>query len=324
MPSRVRHYATLDAFRGLAAILVMLGHSPTHPISVPYYYLGVDLFFGMSGFVIAHGYEARMRERLSAGRFMALRAARLWPMIVFGGILGALVSSQSLAIVFLLPGDEGFIANPPFWSLRLEIIAYLVFALVLYRLSNRSLLFLWLAVACMAGWFAFTLPDYNAFDGGTDESFGTGLVRVCYHFGFGMLLYRFRGVGPASAKASWWPWLLLPAFAAMLLVELPMGGMIQGLVGVPLFVCLASRFELTRTWLAKRLADISYPLYCLHWPILIVWYGFGGAVWAAWPALIALSLVVHRSFDMPMARKLKAIAEGRSGHAPPRVDARSA
>jgi Predicted acyltransferases len=80
-------YSTLDGLRGVAAMLVVMYHFPGffRPVYVENSYLMVDLFFVMSGFVIASAYE----EKLSCGnisplRFMRLRLIRLYPLYALG------------------------------------------------------------------------------------------------------------------------------------------------------------------------------------------------------------------------------------------------
>jgi peptidoglycan/LPS O-acetylase OafA/YrhL len=56
---------------------------------LPEAYLAVDFFFLLSGVVVAHAYE----RRLKAGQtldYMLKRAVRLYPMILIGAALGAL------------------------------------------------------------------------------------------------------------------------------------------------------------------------------------------------------------------------------------------
>ncbi|TIV67689.1 MAG: acyltransferase, partial [Mesorhizobium sp.] len=54
-----RRYVTLDLLRGIAAIGVMLFHNCVGVVQSGY--LAVDLFFVLSGFVIALSYEDKLR-----------------------------------------------------------------------------------------------------------------------------------------------------------------------------------------------------------------------------------------------------------------------
>ncbi len=85
-----RKYHGLDALRGAAAIGVLLFHSSQSLKTLwlaPSGYLAVDLFFVMSGFVIANAYERRLRD-MGVARFMRVRIIRFLPLFYLGGLLG--------------------------------------------------------------------------------------------------------------------------------------------------------------------------------------------------------------------------------------------
>src|SRR3546814_437616 len=85
-----RVYGTLDGMRGVAAIAVVLLHVPAlfGQIRAPNAGLAVDMFFVMSGFIIAHAYEHRLRENLTWRRFAILRLIRLHTLYELGLLLG--------------------------------------------------------------------------------------------------------------------------------------------------------------------------------------------------------------------------------------------
>ena len=92
MQSSQRHvYLNLDALRGVAAISVMLYHfSPfiTDGKVLPSSYLAVDLFFLLSGFVIAHAYDRKIESGMGFGTFLLIRLIRLYPLYLAGTLLG--------------------------------------------------------------------------------------------------------------------------------------------------------------------------------------------------------------------------------------------
>src|ERR1700754_1815377 len=100
MTSVAHHrYHTLDAMRGVAALSVLLYHwRPQLPwILFGSGYLAVDLFFLLSGFIIAHAYDEKLAKGLGFLDFLALRLMRLCPMLAFGTAIGfALLAVQSL------------------------------------------------------------------------------------------------------------------------------------------------------------------------------------------------------------------------------------
>ena len=84
-PKKVR-FLTLDALRGVGAIAVMAGHAGIvlGAYMPPFMYLAVDMFFVLSGFVLAHAYDRKFAEGLSVGAFLKARIARLYPIYLSG------------------------------------------------------------------------------------------------------------------------------------------------------------------------------------------------------------------------------------------------
>jgi peptidoglycan/LPS O-acetylase OafA/YrhL len=85
------HFHVLDGFRGIAAIAVVVAHGWVllgYKVAV-HGYLAVDLFFLLSGFVIAQAYEQRLRNGMTLADFCRRRWLRLYPMIALGAVLGA-------------------------------------------------------------------------------------------------------------------------------------------------------------------------------------------------------------------------------------------
>lgn len=131
--------ASLTGLRGLAALAVVGFH-----YRIPGFGHGdyaVDLFFVLSGYVLAHVY----RDDFSLGSFFLSRFARTLPthlvaLIIFS--LGALAVGHhnwravALNLVLVVP------ENPPTWSLTIEWIAYLAFPLIVRRHPPPVLLFI--------------------------------------------------------------------------------------------------------------------------------------------------------------------------------------
>ncbi|WP_251856714.1 acyltransferase family protein [Herbiconiux sp. L3-i23] len=151
---RSAHLPGLDGLRALAVGAVVLFH--VAPAALPGGYLGVDVFFVISGFLIT---TLLMRERdgdgIRLGRFLLRRARRLLPALavvvigcaalaaVIGGdvlvgigaeLLGALTFSSNWVAV--AQGDDYFAAAAPqllrnLWSLGVEEQYYLLWPILL-------------------------------------------------------------------------------------------------------------------------------------------------------------------------------------------------
>ena len=103
-----RRFEALDSLRGIAALGVAYGHfwgpqilGKTYHFS---FYLLVDLFFIISGFVLAHRYlDDWMERRVTLATIASHRFARLWPLHVFG-LFGMLAFSLARSALHAPPG----------------------------------------------------------------------------------------------------------------------------------------------------------------------------------------------------------------------------
>lgn len=186
-PRRLGHRPVLDGLRGIAILLVML----THTDVLPNGYVGVDLFFALSGFLITTLlYEEWDRcGRISLKRFYGRRARRLLPalgvMIVIALVVDlvcypmtgwpfawkALTSVLFVNNWLAATGHANDLGSlNPTWSLAQEEQFYLVWPLVLLlmlRHRARPQLVAGLLLIAIAGLMAAapssTGPDYSIY-----------------------------------------------------------------------------------------------------------------------------------------------------------------
>lgn len=162
------HVAALDGVRGIAIILVLLFHYGANaayfgfsgPLlkATGFGWLGVDLFFVLSGFLITGIlWDAREKARYFRN-FYARRALRIFPLYY---LALAIVVALSLlwpeagvwgkesplyiafyATNFLIPvtGDQATGILSHFWSLAVEEHFYLFWPLVVFFLSRRNVM----------------------------------------------------------------------------------------------------------------------------------------------------------------------------------------
>ncbi len=283
-----QRFLTLDAMRGIAALLVLTRHfpDPTLPDAFRGSYLAVDMFFVLSGFVLSHAYGWDLASRTGGPAFLLKRVIRLYPLYMLGtvaAVLGYLlmwmtggawgrmrmaVSLAGALCMLPLPTRFGFnmgVAfplNQPAWSLFWELAANFLFALFNWTVPR-----LLAVVAVGAVLLALVFHYYGKVDAGADWSdFAGGGGRVVYSFFVGVLLYRFQPK---------WNW-RLPA--PLLLAVLPLSfllpvswDLVIVLIFFPLLVFLGSMTEpgprLERAF--KLLGDISYPVYALHFAVVV-------------------------------------------------------
>ena len=300
-------FGTIDALRGVAAIAVMLFHADGDtPIEMPGGYLAVDLFFALSGFVIAHSYASRLDKGMPFATFMRLRAARLWPMLALGAILGIVLHGGHAGMLFLLPNpnspDMLYPANPPFWSLLLEIIGYAAFALLWGRIGVRGL-----GTIITASAVTLVIASVG---GNKLLSFGAewqgmvpGLARLAFAFGMGVAIWHLRK-GARDRQVTPFAW-ALPAiflFAAWISGQTNPPGLIVIFLLVPALTWFASHWEIPQSRIAAALGDCSYPLYCIHVPLIASAQAAGAPVWTVLLALPAFALWLDRAVDAPLRR----------------------
>jgi len=250
----------LDALRGIAALMVV-GH---HAGVGGHYYLAVDFFFVLSGFVMARTYEGRFP---SPHDFVLRRWRRFFPMMVlgtaFGFAAGLHITSWDLvgllAVCALLqlplPGESPFPLNPPAWSITAELFANLVHAIALRRLSVPALLCV--SLAALTGMFML--------GAGLDKYPLSGTLRVLISYPLGIVLWRINGDAPRALTWLWSAGLLVAAPA--ILAVLPRGAdFLFPFVAVLIMLGGLTHAPVPR--LFTFLGAISFPLYAFHAPVL--------------------------------------------------------
>jgi len=331
-----RHFRTLDALRGLSALAVVFYHLPVGGLA-PRGYLAVDLFFLMSGFVVAHAYEERLRSGWGVGRFLLARLKRLWPLYALGiglGVLcfqlakefapqhGTIVPDMPLATIVVLnvmflpwmavTRWPMFPLNSPAWSLSVEIVGNLIYGIVARTVSNATLMALTALGAVGLGMIVFRA---NSLDVGVDASNALGgYVRFAFSFPLGVLFYRHYRASRLPRLHVAWPFVLAMAacvFAGLLPLA-GVGDLIAVLVIFPLLLLASlSREPAPRTAAAFAFVGaLSYPLYIVHHPLLDVLRALHPAAivwWLAVPAIIAVAAVLVWVFDAPLQRFMAAI-----------------
>ena len=344
---RAPRFATLDAMRGVAAIAVAAMHwSKIDDLGwLPSAYLAVDLFFVLSGFVIALAYDNRLASGLAARQFMTVRVIRLYPLYALGTALAALLvvsgidadwSRGGFALALgsgavmlpALPHDDFgtlYPLNDPAWTLMFELLANAAFAVGHRWLSTRVLTG-WVATAALV-LLVVVLDEGSMERGWAWEGVAVGLARVMFAFPAGVLLCRWYRAGRLP---DWHvpPLLIVAAMAAVLALPAHATGDALRDVGIaallwPLLVVAGVGAPLRRAavvggWLGR----ISYPLYAVHGPVMALIMGVAAGAAVPVPVLLALlgGLVLlcgglDRNFDAPVRRWLAAAVEARSAGA---------
>jgi peptidoglycan/LPS O-acetylase OafA/YrhL len=322
----------LDGLRGVASLgvlLIHIGYVGGYPALAPAAALSVDLFFMLSGFVIGHAFEQRLLDGMRWRTFIVIRAVRFFPALAIGVALAALteiwlrgpsgeLGMQVVLHLLLVPDVTSLVLFPlngVLWTLFFEFVANAGHAAVVRRLSTALLAMLVLVCGCAWAWTAGQTGNWGG--GWNWETVLGGFVRVGWDYGVGLLLYRLSAAGRISAPA-------LPAFlpitAAALLLIAPTFDLGVPRVVVPLYLLLplilllTAKSSITRTGsrVAAWFGELSYPLYTMHPPLLLICASLLGssegspALWALAGCLIVLiAAAVAHFVEAPMRTWLK-------------------
>jgi peptidoglycan/LPS O-acetylase OafA/YrhL len=275
----VSHWAVLAGLRFFLAATVFLGH---YALFVKPDRIGIfgDAYLNpgsaVFGFFVISGYSIAASLDREEANFVLRRVVRIWPLYLFcvglgvamsplmpftwpdGGKIAPTPTSLSiLASAFML---QSFISYPipiigPIWSLSIEWWHYMA-APWFKKLPSFAL------AACLAASFAayiFIKPPPH--EGADQLRYGLPALVLSWMWITGFLYYRYRG------KPLGFAILALPSvFAATL----------GHFTGAPLFVAIFV-LVLAAEWAVPKpvvralnfLGDVSYPMYLLHFPVMM-------------------------------------------------------
>ncbi len=317
---RSQHIRALTGVRFFAALWVVVYHSTRH--NFPFLYehhhdpvvavspvviagvRGVDIFFILSGFVLALNYMDQLGTRVRVGatlRFLWLRLARIWPLymlvILGAGVLKVvrhelwqsapvdqltwpMLIKQALMVETWFPPDHGDVSwVGPAWSLSAEWLAYLAFPIIVLAVArmHRNLrsrtLFVLSGVVMIPLVVGITIQH--------NMGQHVWIARILSEFIAGMLLCaaasrldltprvrRIAGHGAIATVVAIVAWL----YAVRQFDLVSWSAMYVVVLFVPLIACLAigtgPLHDLLSTKALVLGGAISYALYLVHSPML--------------------------------------------------------
>jgi peptidoglycan/LPS O-acetylase OafA/YrhL len=342
----------LDALRILASAGIVILHYANYIENTAvgrfvytytqHFNLFVDLFFTISGFVIASQYLNRVGNGRSIGRFLWRRLARIYPLhlatLAFYVLIAVLFHlglirvenaarypfSDIPAQVFLLHAIDGqrLTFNFPSWSLSAEMCCYLVFPCIAFIGLRWPKMVIGLAVAAALGntlyvllWGTSLWPDWI-------NQGGEFRALPAFFLGVALCLFRAR-VGHVPLGM-----VLLPAFLLFIAAGWAFPVMVSlGLVYLIAIAAVHCDVAKVATPLVRlglgRWAYLTYSTYMLHVPVatfvvtalerfLPHWPGISLVlVLVAMVVLVFVSMASFRLFEDPVRRWLNAAFDRR-------------
>ena len=328
----------IDGLRAISILLVVIYHA--HPWLIPGGFVGVDVFFVISGFLITKIVLADISAgRFSVAIFYGRRVRRLFP-----ALLIVLVATVTIGWFVLLPDryellGKNLVAGTAFtanlfqltqtgyfastatespllhlWSLGIEEQFYIFWPPILLIIAGTRRPWLWICVLALLSFCA----GLGALFGFKEWSFYSPVARA-WELLVGCLL---AAIDLNSRLSQRVPKNALGALGLLAVIgssfilngESPFPGPYAGLPVVGAAAILASPNSfVSRILLSSRpfvwVGLISYPLYLWHWPLLsyleILRNGVPNflEIWAAVISAVALAALTYRFVELPLRHR---------------------
>lgn len=335
----VSQFGIIEAGRGIAATLVVLFHASGSIFAAPKYwnahvfggifdfgYAGVEFFFVLSGFIIAHAHSRDIGQPTQLLRYLRRRVVRIYPMywLVLAVVLtlatvgvgtGGLRTGVIASSILLAGPDSTPTVLAVAWTLYHEIAFYIVFALWIWHPRVGG--------GVTAAWLVTVALHAGGIDLGVAPYVSSSL-NLLFLLGIGAAAMSRRRISGAVPLAI----LGAVAFIAIGLETVYLQVLPESLrqlafgvacaAGITGVVAHERRYVVAIPAVLRALGAASYSIYLVHFPVLSVIakissrMGLIGRV----PTQLAFFLVVvitlllgyavHRIIERPLLDRLQA------------------
>ena len=357
---KVQELKSLTGLRGLAALWVVFGHFSGYLINIfepsacltPLWqkcHQGVDIFFVLSGFILAFVYLPKIQEgKYTYRRYLLKRVARVYPnhigtlllltiMVLGAQVMGLAVEGSygvrewwlHIFMLHALPVDAAWHWNYPSWSISAEFFAYLFifpFSLLLTKASLNWARWGWVLSFLMCGLVALVKW------GGYMQDWWY-IIRVSMEFMAGFVLYLSWRKNPVVGRVC--SKLLLP-YAVLIFISCFVFDDDRGDSSIRLIMILSTPLiiaglasgggflgKILSTKVMCYLGIISYALYMTHALVLKILVSLSGGAglsddrgWfrvICFISVIMLTLAVaaltYHFWEEPMRRRIQRLAK---------------
>lgn len=289
-------YEGIHYLRAVAALMVVICHAKLSTSGSDFWptfgFAGVDIFFVISGFVMAHSTRNLdmtgnyIKRFYIAVNFVKKRLLRILPLYYLGllwvarGELFRGQISHDFIKDFLFiphPSPDGLGMLAPAltqgWTLNYEMFFYALFALsMLFGRYRFLLLFLWLISLVLLGGFSIGFTNHFDFvvDAASIKNIATAFYtnNILLEFGFGIVAYQLMGVW-SNLNWSRYTHILIVIFSFIVLAYFADNYQLRSLrMGIPATIIVlssAQAFIGKKNSILQLLGDASYAIYIFHW-----------------------------------------------------------
>jgi len=284
------YFSTIQVLRGTAALLVVLfhlvdaeriyGRGSMVLNGIPRFgFAGVDVFFVISGFVMATIAAGQFGSVGNAGRFLVRRAARILPLywvftslivlilIVLPSTVDVSFHTKSIAASYLLWPQGGFPLLQVGWTLIYEAFFYVMMSVAIAALDERlvpACLLVWAAAVGALQFVAIARPWQGVVASPMAWEFIAGaLIGLCWrrvpaNFGRGSFWLGVVGFVAAAATLN-----RLGLYEQDPLRRTLVFGSCSALIVLGLVLRERSGAAAPHRWL-RKVGDASYSIYLSH------------------------------------------------------------
>lgn len=187
-------FHSFDALRSISFLIVFFSHLPYEILPKTFLnyiagrgYIGVAFFFTLSGFLITYILlnEKKQNEKINLKKFFIRRILRIWPLF-YTMILFAIASPYIVDFLGFSYADEGYTPNylmtslflenyqtiflhkfpnvmplPVFWSLCVEEHFYIIWGLLLFKISMKRVPYLMVFFLVIPNFFRAYFLSHN-------------------------------------------------------------------------------------------------------------------------------------------------------------------
>lgn len=296
--AHLKYRPDIDGLRAIAVMAVILYH-----FKVPFFtggFVGVDVFFVISGYLITKGIlSQRNRGRFELGEFFTRRVRRLGPALLFTIAASYAVSAflfspndfkqMSGSTVYALTGisniffwmesgyfDSASIVKPLLhtWSLSVEVQFYILWPIAILAISRvtKRLLAPTIVLVVIGSISAYLFLRTDA----VGAFFLTPFRIHEFLFGALVVFLESRQANKLLKESLYLTGLAL-VIAPIFLYDsdktlFPGLAALAPVLGAALMILggdSSSAAAILRSWPAKKIGEISYSLYLVHWPLFV-------------------------------------------------------